>query len=137
MSYTAHDPRLFRAAVIAQLATSTGKNIGDGAAPTDTTYPYAFVVSAGEDIDPERLGTVTDAHLMTFFDVQVTSVGSTQDQAEWMQQKVRVALAGWQPSVAGVTCGLMEIDTSLPALRDDDVQPPNFFTVDIFTCSAA
>lgn len=137
MAYTAHDPRLFRAAVITQLESSTGKNIGDGAAPDDTTPPYAWVTSAGEDIEPERLGTLTDAHQMTFFDIQVTSVAKTQEQAEWMQQKVRAALNGWQPTVSGVTCGLMEIDTSLSVVRDDAVQPPNFFTVDIFTCSAS
>lgn len=133
MPYTAHDPRVFYDAVISRLETSTGKNIGQGEAPPNLTLPYAVVRSQDEtDVDVN----LADPHDLTIFEWFVMSVGSTEDQALWMQQKVRVALLGWQPSVAGITCGFVMRDGGAGVTREDAAQPPTFFAVDRFNVLA-
>lgn len=133
MPFTAHDPRVFYEAIITQLASSTGKNIGKAEAPTTLTDPYAVVYPGDEDDLDWNLADLND---LTYFNWQVTSVGSTMDQTLWMQQKVRAALLGWQPTVAGITCGAVLRDGGQGLRRDDKVQPPKFYSVDLFTVLA-
>lgn len=136
MTYTAHDPRVFYAAVKARLET-TGKNIGDGEAPSDLTVPYAVLYSLDEPADPDRNGTLADAHATTVFEFQVTSIGDTAEQARWMQQKTRSVLVGWSPVVSGLSCGPAARSGGQGVRRDDGTQPARFFAVDTFTVFAA
>lgn len=129
---TAHQQRAFYDAVVARLVSQTSKNIGRAAAPASLTHPYAVVYPQGEDIDTDRDGTLADAHDSTFFEWQVTSVGSTLEQALGMVDLVRTALLGWTPVVTGVAFGLVELVNALPVLRDDDTSPPVFYGVDVF-----
>ena len=108
MTYTAHNPQTFYAAVVSRLSSQTGKNVGRAEAPSDVTLPYAVVYPLDEAADLDVNGTLGDPHDTTVFEWQVTSVGGTAEQAEWMQQKVRSALVGWAPTVSGVSSGKVE-----------------------------
>ena len=131
------NPDDFYAAIAAQLVSSTGKNIGEGEAPTSTTLPYAVVYPRSEDIDPDRLGNLSEARDATFFEFQVTSVSGTMNDALWMVQKVRDALIGFTPTVSGDAFGKVELAQVNAVQRDDSVQPPLFYGVDEFQCFAA
>ena len=131
------NPDDFYAAIAAQLASGTGKNIGQGIAPTSLTLPYAVIYPRSEDIDPENLGTLTDPRTATFFEWQVTSVGSDMNQALWMSQKVREALVGFTPTVSGDAFGKTEIAQVNALQRDESVQPTLFYGVDEYQCFAA
>ena len=131
------NPDDFYTAIVAQLASSTGKNIGQAEAPTSTTLPYAVVYPRSEDIDPDRLGNLSEARDATFFEWQVTSVGSDLIQALWMVQKVRDALIAFTPVVSRDAFGKCELAQVNAVQRDDSVQPPLFYGVDEFQCFAA
>jgi hypothetical protein len=126
------DPRLFYAALATRLASETGKNIGQSVAPATNTTPYAILHPLSEDIDPERLGTLADPHTSTFFEWQVSSYGTTLEQASWMVKEVRDALFNWRPVVAGFSFGLVELTAVNPVVPDNSVQPPLFQGVDLF-----
>jgi hypothetical protein len=133
MAYTAHDPRVFYDAVVTQLASSTGKNIGKAQAPSASAVPYAVVYPLDESDTNTSLADLTD---VTIFRWQVSSIGDSLDQVLWMQQKVRAALLGWIPTVAGVSVMPVAREGGFSASRDDDVQPPKYFVGDIFTAFA-
>lgn len=134
MTYTAHDPNAFYAAVKTRLEGQTSKNIGRVEAPADVTLPYAVIYPLVEADDPELNGTLADAHETTVFEWQVTSVGGTAEQAEWMQQKVRSALLGWSPTG---DFGVVEKSGGQGTRRDDGTQPAQFFAVDTFMVFAS
>jgi hypothetical protein len=131
--FTAHDPRVVYDAIVTQLASSTGKNIGESQAPSNTTAPYA-VVYPQDETDTDT--TLADPHDVTVFEWLVVSVGDSQDQALWMQQKVRAALLGWQPVVAGYSFGFVLRDGGGGVQREDPVQPPRFSVADRFVVLA-
>lgn len=134
MPFTAHDPRVFYDAIVAQLVASTGESIGYAQPPTLVpNEPYAVVWPGAEDDTDASLANPTDT---TIFNWQLTSVGQTPGQALGMQQKGRAALLGWQPVVAGITCGFVLRDGGQGLLPDDATQPRTFFTVDLFTVFA-
>lgn len=130
MTYTIHDPGLLYAAVVTRLASQTGKNIGRVEAPSDKTLPYAVVYPVDDSAPPTSLG---DTQEVTVHEFQVTSVGATPQQAEWMQTKVRTALLGWVPTVTGYSFGRVDKIGGQPSQRDDGVQPAQFFATDDYT----
>ena len=129
MTYTAHDPRPLYDALVARLETATTRPIGDGEEPDDTTEPYAIVYSLSDE-PPE--GPLDDPTEVVGDAFQVTCVGSSRRQAQWMQQKVRAALLGWTPTVAGVGTFPIQPLTGSGVDRDTAVSPPVFFTTDRF-----
>jgi hypothetical protein len=129
VTFTVHNPQTFYATVATRIASQTSKNVGRGEAPSDTTTPYAVVYQLDEPDDPETAGSLGDPHASTVFEWQVTSVGSTAEQAEWMQHEVRKALLGWTPSGASPVMRSGGQGTR----RDDGTQPAQFFAVDHFT----
>ena len=144
MTYTAHDPRTFYAAIDARLTSTinvggSALSVGTGEAPADaaTRTPYAVRYVLAEDDDPEARGDLADPHRGTLFSWQITSVGKTEDEVLWLMQKVRAALLGWTPSVSGLQCSAIEKDGGDRIARDDGVQPPLFRGVDTFTCFAS
>jgi hypothetical protein len=77
------------------LATATGRSCGYGTAPTASstptgaTIPYSVLYPLGVTTSGPPYGDGdADARVL----VQVTSVGSTAEQVEWMADKVRAAL---------------------------------------------
>ncbi|TQF05563.1 hypothetical protein E6W39_29205 [Kitasatospora acidiphila] len=90
--------RVISLAVQAALASATGRSCGYGAAPlvadkpTGNTIPYCVLYPLGTaPMDGPPFGDAdADAKVL----VQVTSIGSTAEQAEWMADKVRTTLLG-------------------------------------------
>ncbi|GAA2084462.1 hypothetical protein GCM10009759_03510 [Kitasatospora saccharophila] len=98
--------RVVSLAVQAALVASTGRSCGYGAVPlaadkpTGNTIPYSILMPLGGVSSGPPFGDQAgDARLV----YQVTSVGSTAEQAEWMADKVRAALLGTTPSGAFAT----------------------------------
>jgi len=129
LPYTAHDPRVFFAAIVTRLVTSTGKNIGLAEAPAVTTYPYAVVYPLVDELSEGVLNNPTQAVTWAW---QVTCVSDGPDGAQVMQHLARTALHGHIPVVTGLGTTPIELADGSGILRDDDVQPPLFYTTDRF-----
>lgn len=134
MTYTAHDPDTLYAAVVSRVGSSTGKQVGRVQAPATKTLPYAVVYPLADPADPDVHGVLSDPHKTTVFEWQVTSVGGTAEQAEWMQHRVRSALLGWSPTGS---YGRVELSGGQGTRRDDGTQPALFFAVDVYRVFAS
>ncbi|WP_159073624.1 hypothetical protein [Streptomyces sp. RTd22] len=93
--------RVLSLAVQAMLATSTGRSCGYGAAPTASSLPtgaatpYSVLYPVGSTSDGPPFGDASaDARII----YQVTSVGTTAEQAEWMADKVRAGILTRTPA---------------------------------------
>lgn len=100
--------------------------VGDAAAPSDLTLPYAVLYPFG--VGPLS-GPVSDSHADADSTVQLTCIGSTREQAEWLADKLRPTALG-PLTVTGRKVMQSLLETSQPVRRDDDVQPPLFVAVD-------
>lgn len=110
-----------------------GERIGDGQAPEDQTLPYATLYSLDEnDMD----GSLASAQETGWFEFQITAVGQTRMQAAALGDKLRETLLASSPTVVGYTLGPWLKLVSDITDRDDDVQPPVFYsinTLQVFT----
>ncbi len=112
-------------AVKAALA-GTGRPVGDGTGK-GLALPYSVLYEvAGGSLGGPVARPYDDADQM----YQVTSVGSTAEQARWMADKVRAALLGSVWAVAGRSTMRVGLDVTSGLLRDDDVQPPLYYCAD-------
>lgn len=103
--------------------TVAGLAVGLGGAPVPAVTRYvALYPDPGQSVRESLADRRTDLTLM----VQATCVGPTAEQALWVADKVRGALAGgltvdgrlvWRPEELG----------GPPLARDDDVTPPLYF----------
>lgn len=130
MTYTAHDPRLLYDDLIDHLETSTGRPIGDAGEPSDTSTPYAIVYPL---TDEPHEGPLNDPTQVVDDAFQVTCVGVSRREAQWMQKEVRDALLGWTPTVAGFGTFPVHLLSGSGVARDTAVSPPLFITSDRFT----
>lgn len=133
MADTAHDPRLFYAAIVTRLGTSTGMNIGAAEEPDVTldsnsklTDPYGIVYPVREDFD----GSLSEPHIIDVWRFQVTCVGRDMTQAQWMQQKVRAGLLGHVPTVSGLRTTAIRLLDGSGIERDTDFTPHRFYSTD-------
>ncbi len=125
--------RLLTNAVLTKLKTNSGSfKIGDGQAPADTTRPYAVLYSLDEN---ERDGDMATIDVTGWFEYQITSVGDTREQAEWLADLLRTLILAAKLTPSGfVMFPWRNVVTNLPE-RDDDEQPPLFYvtaTVEAF-----
>lgn len=113
---TVHKPRLLYDAINSRLASETGKSIGEGKRPDSTDPPYAVIHPA-----PTRSteGGLTDPNQIRQNTFQVHCVGTTMDEAQWMQEKCQEALIGWAPTVTGFSPGKIELDQEGLTSRSD------------------
>ncbi|WP_033819786.1 hypothetical protein [Kitasatospora sp. MBT63] len=87
--------RVVSLAVQTALSTATGRSCGYGTAPTASdkptgvTIPYCVLYPLGGTSSGPPFGDGDGDGRMLY---QVTSIGTTAEQAEWMSDKVRVAL---------------------------------------------
>jgi hypothetical protein len=108
-------------AVITAL-TGAGLSVGDAVAPDDTP-PYVVVYHVF-DRREGTLGAPDDDAAITY---QVTCVGLSRKQAEWLADKVGERLA------TGITVTGRSVPRIAPepgsgsVFRDDDVTPPFFY----------
>jgi hypothetical protein len=131
LAYTVHDPQAFFAAIVARIASSTGKTVGLAEAPASNVYPYAVVYPLGDESSEGSLPDPTQAVTWSW---QVTCVGTGAAGAQWMQQKVRAALHGHIPTVAGLGTTPIELADGSGITRDDGLSgnPTLFYSTDRF-----
>lgn len=117
--------RLHTDAVIAALE-AVGLTVGDATA-AGLTPPYAVVYKIeGGEFAGSLQDPFEDADLV----YQVTSVGRTREQAEWVADKAMVLLDG--VTVNGRSIALVSPDGGPGVRRDDDVSPPLFYATPRF-----
>ncbi len=121
--------RILTDAVLTKLRTnSASRKIGDGQAPADDDRPYAVLYSLDEN---EREGDMSTIDVTGWFEYQITSVGDTRSQAEWLADLLRTLILAANLTPSGfVMFPFRKVVTGLPE-RDDDVQPPLFYVVQV------
>ena len=133
-----HSARDLTNAVVA-LLTNAGYVVGDGqkaaaggwaGAPGQSAFaPYVDVHPLqGGFVD----GTIDSPDADVFPDYQMMSVGATREQAELLSDKVRTTLASAVFALTGRSVVRVRFDFPGGAVRDDDAQPPLFYTPDRF-----
>lgn len=130
MAHTVHNPKVFYAAILARLVASTGKQAELGIAPEVPVLPYSVVYPLNDD---ETDGSLSDPTQAVWWLWQVTAVSDSGAGAQLMQYRVRQALQGFIPTVAGVGTTPIELADGSGLDRDDRVQPTLFFTTDRYT----
>lgn len=115
-------------AVIAALVALGGPPVGDAHAP-DEEAPYyvAYPVPGGESTG--NLGSPSDDAVLI---VQVTCVGKSREQAQWMADKATEKLLNETLTVADRKIARIKLDTNPGVRRDDDVTPPVFTSMPRF-----
>jgi hypothetical protein len=109
---------------------ATGLTVGDAQAP-GSVPPYAVLYS----IPGGRVfGTLADPHGDGEMVFQVTCVGTTREQTQWVTDKAFAVLSGL--SVTGRSIAFVDIDGFPGIQRDDDVQPPLFYSTPRFTITS-
>lgn len=100
--------------------------VGYGTAPADLTLPYAVLYPAGGG---ELGGPVSDPNADGNRVHQITCVGATADQAEWLMDKLRPVALG-PLAITGRRLMQSYLETSQPVRRDDSTSPPLFYAAD-------
>lgn len=120
------DPRVHTDAVIAALE-GFGLVVGDGEAPKDTEPPYVAVypVPGGG-----TTGTLANPDDDAFLIYQITCVGVSRQQAEWLEAKALALLGGLQ--VEGRRIARVALDMHGGIQRDDQAEPPVFYSTPRF-----
>lgn len=122
------------AAVVAGLASGTGKKFGDGVAPADTTFPYGIVYwLPGGGPDRTQIATIDHGHTRDWLDLQVSVWGQTAVQARWMLQKARETMLNLSNFTAPSGYAFSHVTLELPGgvNRDDSLgSEPLFQGVD-------
>ena len=118
--------RLLTDAVLARLVAATSKAVGDGQAPADITRPYSVLYPLD---DTDRDGDMIDTQRTSWFDFQVTVVGDTREQAEWLADDLRDSMLAADLTPSGFRMYPFERVVTNQTERDDDIQPPVFYTI--------
>jgi hypothetical protein len=126
------DARTRDNAILAWLNTELDRTVFDGyvGPRDDSALPYAVMYAAGHG----RLdGPVGAPHEDDDPLIQITSVGGSREQAQWMAGKVRHAFLDPGLTITGrALLEPVELVLSLPVRRDDQVNPPLFYVVEQF-----
>lgn len=103
--------------------------VGDAQAPADVTLPYCIVYPLGSaTFDGSNLAADLDADAFPLY--QVTSVGGTREQAEFMRDKVRDGLLGTSLTVSGRRVGPVRLEDEQSVQVDFQVTPHLLYAVD-------
>jgi hypothetical protein len=114
------------AAVITRLQ-ALGLAVGDGEAPSGTAPPYVVVypITGGQS-----RGVLSALHDDAELVYQVTCVGTTRLQAQWLEDKAMGLLAGF--TVSGRSIARVDVENYGGLFRDDTKSPPVYTTVPRF-----
>lgn len=124
--------------ILSVVAAATGKQLGDGTAPDSPVFPYAVLYPLPS---PDHDGDLATPDRERGWLYQVTSVGATREQAQWMADEVETAMEDETFAPAGITVMDVETDTPGAVTRDDDtslVTGPGdtasflFYSVDVY-----
>ena len=99
---------------------SLGLTVGDAAAPASPP-PYVVVYQIPGGGFSGQLGRINDDAEIVY---QVTCVGVSRQQAEWLEDKANGLLTGI--TVSGRSIPLIRTDGLGGIRRDDSIQPPVF-----------
>lgn len=86
-----HDESLVTNEVVAALRASSGRPVGDGEAPAGATFPYHVVHLLPS---PPLDGSWGDPHEQAVLSVQVNSIGTTREEAQFARHRARLVLLG-------------------------------------------
>ncbi len=105
--------------LVSDLATVTGKQAGDGTAPAAAVLPYMVVYPIPST---EHSGDLATPDRDRAWMYQVTSVGATREQAQWMADEVETAIEALPTTLApaGLTVMGTETVSRGNVERDDD-----------------
>jgi hypothetical protein len=130
-----HSGRELTNAIITAL-TAVPLTVGDGIKPAGAGWqgtpgsanfnPYVVVYATpGGYYD----GPITTPYADARVDYTITAFGASQDQAQWGADKVFAALiVPTNVTVSGRSVQLLSPDVDGGCIRDDDVQPPVYFS---------
>lgn len=113
-------------AVIAALE-ALGLAVGDAVAP-DQDPPYVVVYPIPGGSTTGTLATPDDDAILVY---QVTCVGKTREQAEWLADKALILLEG-NVAVTGRRVLRVSLDMHGGTQRDDQLTPPVFWSTPRF-----
>jgi hypothetical protein len=130
------NPRLLTDAVLVLLRTLPDVTVYDGEVDpeppviddgTNRILPYAVVYATPGQPRIEELSLVAPTDLD--WTVQVTVAGGYQPDTLQAIHRVRLLLEGRAMTVAGTSCGMLaQVNNPGPITRDDDIQPPRFYS---------
>jgi hypothetical protein len=83
-------------------------------------------------LSPDFDGPVGDYAADLTYAFQVTSVGETVDQAEWVADRVRAALIAGPITIAGRAVEPVRPTGGPPVQRDDDISPPMYYRAETY-----
>lgn len=124
--------------ILTVVAAATGKQLGDGTAPASPVFPYGVLYPLPSPTHDGDLATPDRDRGWLY---QVTSVGATRVQTQWMADEIETAMEAETFSPAGLTVMDVETDTRGAVTRDDDtslVTGPGdtarflFYSVDVY-----
>jgi hypothetical protein len=125
---TVVDPRVATDGIRTKLATF-GLTVGDGQAPPEVEPPYVVVypIAGGS-----TTGTLADLDGDADLVYQVTCVGKTREQAQWLENKVMGLLGVGTVTITGRYVNRISLDGFGGIFRDDKTSPPLFMAVPRF-----
>lgn len=130
-----HSGRSLTDAIITALETAN-LTVGDGIKPSSGGWqgtpgsanftPYVIVYPTPGGIYDGPVGSpFADARV----DYTITAIGASREQAQWGADQVFATLINpANVTVSGRTVNLLSPDVDGGVIRDDDVQPPVFFS---------
>lgn len=124
------DTRKFTDAILVKLrANGEGLDVGDSEAPLNRSplFPYAVLYPTLSPEITEDGGTLRDPNAHRILEYQITSVGTTREQAQWCADRMRTALFATPLVVDGSFPWFIEIGALGEIERDDDLEPPLFY----------
>lgn len=113
-------------AVITRLQ-ALGLAVGDAQAPSATAPPYVVVYPITGGRSSGVLGAPDDIAELVY---QVTCVGTTRLQAQWLEDKAMGLLAGF--TVTGRKVARVDVENYGGVFRDDTKAPPLYSTTPRF-----
>ena len=130
-------------AIIAALSAApilTGDGIrpaGGGFPADDPSQPFVPYAVVFQSITSLIDGPLDDPNADVVAEYQVTSIGVTRASASFIADKAKATLLNTPLTVPGRTVQLVEWVLGRPAERDDDVTPPLFYAIDIYSISTS